>query len=541
MLRYHSQSSPDIQHDHQAEEIRAKKKKQLKFFEPTFNLDKDKSLMEIVQIVEHQQESVKCKVCCVPFKRKKSAKKKLNCVLCGDKCCKNCAFQCRFPECFGFQDKKNVCGTCYPGYLLLRPYPNRTFEEHHQKLENYMRKHIFEQDIDLNEQEKKESANKLNHSGFFRTESEIPALTLKTKIADKVAIGLLYYSGMREGGELDRSLINRISKRKVKVETIHSVTDEYIPVPYRYTPDESYEFDRYKINPAEVLEPIKENEPEFFDLKVKIYHCNEMSQDNLQPVILWMHGGGFVLGDVDDSVAHRMSIRLSKYIQGIVININYRLAPEFKWPTQPEDCYSVLKWVYEHGKEKLGADVDRIAVGGDSAGGNLATVICIMAKLRRGPKILHQMCIYPGVHADDTESESFRRFKKGPLLRLSLLLWFKAQYLYNPETNICDHPFVSPLLYDDILGLPPLTMITAGYCPLTDHARLYAEKLKKAGIPVSYTEYTNCFHGFFNTFSDESISAVMEGCIIFNIQFALASKLSSMIEEESLSETEISE
>ena len=443
---------------------------------------------------------------------------------------KNVANKCRFPECFLFREKKHVCGNCYPGYLLLRPFPHRTYERYHEKLEKYMRVHFF------NEQEKQVEDLIKSQGGFFHTEHQVPSLSLKSKVADQLARGFCYYTGMRDGAELDREFIEKLSKKqKVKVEDIHSVVDEYIQVPYRYT-TEDYNLEKFNINPVDAAEAKQGGEPEMFDLKVKIYHCNSIDPDNLQPVLLWMHGGGFVFGDVEDAVTHRLAIRLAKYINGIVVNINYRLAPEFKWPTQHEDCFSVLKWVYENGRERLGADVNRIIVGGDSAGGNIATVLCIMAKERGGPRILHQFCIYPGVHAEDTESESFRKYKKGPLLRLSLLLWFKSQFLLNPNSNVTDHPFISPLVYDNVLGLPPLTMITAGYCPLTDHARLYAEKLKKAGVPVSYTEYSNCFHGFFTTFSDDSTSAIMEGCIAFNIQYHLARNLASSYQHSEIIE-----
>lgn len=295
-------------------------------------------------------------------------------------------------------------------------------------------------------------------------------------------------------------------------------------MPYRY-PTDGYNFEKYGLNPEEILRPPDPGEPETYDLEVKVYSYCAPNESRLLPVVIWLHGGGFVMGDVDDSVLNRTMTRICNSLKGVVVSVNYRLAPEFKWPTQPEDAYSALLWVAENGKELLGIDPNLISVGGDSAGGNLAAVMSIMAKERNGPKIIHQVSVYPGVDGESTDSVSYEKYGNGPFLRMSLLVWFKAQYLHAPNANCGAHPFLSPLLYEDIVGLPPLTMITGGYCPLTDHAKRYAERFKEARIPVTYTEYSASFHGFYHSFTPESMQAITQTCVLFRFYTGIARDL----------------
>lgn len=529
---------------------------------------------------------------CEGDKKKTSAKQwkkhvlsETTCGLCGSEFCRMCLTKYRFP---GEKNPPKVCTSCFPEYLHQILFPNCSYSErrefvlsylnklikntnHEQQIQNGTKKQDSEEgnssnndiesqkmeDNDENDQEaiftkvdndehqiqqeskeeseeqKEDKENKII-DGYFVTHKIKPKIPVSAKVLDKVAAGLLRMSGMYEGGQLNRSYVNRASRRKIKhIEPVSKIEKRYIKVPYRY-PTNDYNFEKYNLDPKIILEPATNDEPDTFDLCVKIYYYksppsddddhtdNDDNTDELLPVLVWLHGGGFVMGDVDDSVLNRSMSRFANMIRGIVVSVNYRLAPEFKWPTQPEDCYSAVKWVYENGKELLHADVNLITVAGDSAGGNLAAVVALMSKDRNGPPIIHQLSIYPGMDGESTESNSYEKYGNGPFLRINLLRWFKKQYLYAPDANCGVHPYLSPLMYPDLVGLPPLTMMTAGYCPLTDHAKMYADRYVDENIPVTYTEYSVSFHGFFHSFSEESVQAITQTGIIVKYHIDIA-------------------
>lgn len=209
------------------------------------------------------------------------------------------------------------------------------------------------------------------------------------------------------------------------------------------------------------------------------------------PALIYYHGGGWVIGNLDTvDVPCRM---LANRAGCVVVSVDYRLAPEYKFPTAAEDAYAAAKWVAEYG-ESIGVDPERIAVGGDSAGGNLAAVVALMAREQGGPSLAYQMLIYPVTnHSYDTDS--YRDNAEGYFLTKNTMVWFWNHYLRDEQDG--QNPYASPLLADDLSGLPPALVITAGFDPLRDEGEAYAERLKAAGVPVEATRYDGMIHGFF--------------------------------------------
>jgi acetyl esterase len=176
-----------------------------------------------------------------------------------------------------------------------------------------------------------------------------------------------------------------------------------------------------------------------------------------------------------------------------VASVDYRLAPEHRYPTAAEDAFAATRWVAAEGA-RLGIDGRRIAVGGDSAGGNLAAVVALMARERGGPALALQLLVVPVTqHAFDTAS--YRECGEGYLLTRGAMRWFWDHYLRRPEDG--REPHASPLLAPDLAGLPPALVITAGFDPLRDEGEAYADRLRKAGVPVTLTRYPGMIHGFF--------------------------------------------
>lgn len=210
------------------------------------------------------------------------------------------------------------------------------------------------------------------------------------------------------------------------------------------------------------------------------------------PVIIYYHGGGFVIYDLDSH--DRVCRRLAETNDAIVVSVDYRLAPEYKFPTPVHDCYDAFLWTSENIK-KYGGDVDKISVAGDSAGGNLATVTCINAKEQGGPSIHSQILIYPTVDAT-FQFASIERNGNGYLLTKEKMKWFVDQYANDESDKL--NPLMSPIYQDDLVGLPPAFVFTAEYDPLVDEGAAYAQKLKDAGVHTKYKMYDGMIHGFIN-------------------------------------------
>jgi acetyl esterase len=228
-------------------------------------------------------------------------------------------------------------------------------------------------------------------------------------------------------------------------------------------------------------------------IPVRIYWPEQGADATPRPLLLFFHGGGFALGDASTHDAICRSLCTNGGV--IVINVDYRRSPEHKFPAAPEDCYAVLRWAAAKA-DSLSARADRIAVAGDSAGGNLAAVVTQMARDRDGPAIAYQVLIYPVVDMDlllDTRSR--RTFgESGYVLTRKDMAWLTDMYVTSSED--LKNPYVSPLHAASFAGLPPALIITAGCDPLCDEGKMYADRLAAAGVATEYICYENTVHGF---------------------------------------------
>jgi acetyl esterase/lipase len=211
----------------------------------------------------------------------------------------------------------------------------------------------------------------------------------------------------------------------------------------------------------------------------------------LAPCLVFFHGGGWVIGDLD---SHDVVCRkLADEGQLIVISVDYRLAPEHKFPAAVEDSIVATQWVADNAAQ-LGIDASRLSVGGDSAGGNLAAVVAIAARDGNGPAIAGQVLIYPAIDFAMSHP-SHREPETSILLTHSVIPWFRDHYL-NSAADIHDWR-ASPGRAKTLIGLPPAYVLTAGADPLRDEGDEYAARLKEAGVAVTYRHFPGQFHGFF--------------------------------------------
>lgn len=211
------------------------------------------------------------------------------------------------------------------------------------------------------------------------------------------------------------------------------------------------------------------------------------------PVLLFYHGGAWVLGNLPGADDNHCTA-LASQTSCIVVSVDYRLAPEYPYPAAPEDCYTAIRWVAEKAHTFKG-DGRRIAVSGESAGGNLATVVTLMSKNRGGPNISLQVLFYPATNvASGTDTESQRQFGEGFWLRRSDIEGARA--LYVPDEKNWTDPYVSPLLAKSLKGLPPALIITARCDPIRDEGEAYAERLQQEGVSVKCICYEDMIHGF---------------------------------------------
>ena len=209
-----------------------------------------------------------------------------------------------------------------------------------------------------------------------------------------------------------------------------------------------------------------------------------------RPILIYYHGGGWVIGSPETHKAE--ACYYAAAADCIVLVPDYRLAPEHPFPAAPLDCYAVLEWAAANASQ-IGADGSRIAVGGDSAGGNLSAVVSQMTRDRNGPSIALQLLIYPATRMG-ANTASYRDCGEGYFLTAAAMKWFFNQYLRKPED--WDNPLASPLLANDFADLAPALVMTAGFDPLRDEGAEYADKLTAAGVPVEYLCYRNQIHGF---------------------------------------------
>lgn len=225
------------------------------------------------------------------------------------------------------------------------------------------------------------------------------------------------------------------------------------------------------------------------DVPVRVYRPDV---ETPAPTLVFYHGGGWTLGTLDS--ADDLCRNLARRVGGVVVSVDYRLAPEHPFPAGLDDAYAALGWVTDHA-ETFGGDSERLAVAGTSAGGNLAAAVALRAREFGGPDIAHQALLYPITdHTFDTDSYSENA--DGPLLTRTDMEWFWEQYLRSPVDGANPYASVLRASDSDLSDLPPATVVTAGFDPLRDEGAAYADRLAEAGVDVDHQHYPTMTHGF---------------------------------------------
>ncbi|MBC7474668.1 MAG: alpha/beta hydrolase [Candidatus Sericytochromatia bacterium] len=209
------------------------------------------------------------------------------------------------------------------------------------------------------------------------------------------------------------------------------------------------------------------------------------------PVLVYFHGGGWVIANID---AYDSSARaLANAAKCMVVSVGYREAPEYKFPAAPEDSYKVTQWIMKNAKSMNG-DPKHIAVGGESAGGNLATVVSMMSRDRKAKMPIYQLLVYPVTDHNFSRPSYIENAMAKPLNK-AMMSWFWNNYLKSPADEM--NPYASPMKAKSLKGLPPATIIGAEIDPLRSEGMAYSDRLKKAGIAVNYKLYKGVTHEFF--------------------------------------------
>jgi len=241
------------------------------------------------------------------------------------------------------------------------------------------------------------------------------------------------------------------------------------------------------------------------EIPVRLY---EPEREGPLPVLVYFHGGGWVRGDLD--IVDASCRTLTERTECMVLSVDYRRAPENPFPAAVEDAYTAVEWATQY-LDAFGADTDRITVGGISSGGNLAAAVSLMAREDPDVSLAYQLLLNPVTdHSFDTES--YQQFDRefwsehcpagaeGYPLSREDMHWYWNHYLERDVDG--KHPYASPLQARDISGVPPATVATCEFDPLLDEGRAYAERLRDAGVPVTYREYENVFHSFLSNFDE---------------------------------------
>lgn len=227
------------------------------------------------------------------------------------------------------------------------------------------------------------------------------------------------------------------------------------------------------------------------DIPARVYWPQNGDRNQPLPVIVYFHGGGFVVGSVD--IFDSLTRALANATKAIVVSVDYRLAPAHPYPAAVDDCYAATQWAADN-IATLGGDPKKIAVAGDSAGGNLSTVVALKARDAGTPTIAAQIMYYPAVDLSETHYDSKDKFGDG--YGLSKAAGKKFEQAYGANVTDRKDPYFSPLYAPSLTGLPPALIITAGFDPLTDASKAYAAKLQSSGTSVTALNYSDIVHGF---------------------------------------------
>lgn len=210
------------------------------------------------------------------------------------------------------------------------------------------------------------------------------------------------------------------------------------------------------------------------------------------PVLVYLHGGGWVAGDLnlqDDTCRS-----ISNGAGCVVVSVDYRLAPENKFPAAVQDCHAAARWVAENA-EQIHVDPARMAIGGESAGGALTAAVSLKARAEGGPPFVLQVMVNPCTNLASMDTDSYREFAEGFGLRKDEVEWCRDHYLRGEED--WQHPYASPLLAEDLRGLPPALIVTSEFDILRDEGETYGRRLEGAGVPTTVSRYNGVIHGFF--------------------------------------------
>ena len=239
------------------------------------------------------------------------------------------------------------------------------------------------------------------------------------------------------------------------------------------------------------------------DVATRCFWPNDDENEH-RPVVIYFHGGGFAIGNLDthDTLCRRLALAGDC----VVVAVDYRLAPEHKYPAAADDCYAVTQYVAENATE-FRASPDRLIVAGDSAGGNLSTAVALMARDKGRPKICHQILIYP-VIAPKYDTQSYLELAEGFGLTRETMMWFWQQYLPEGDVDLRYTNLPSAVLK----GLPPAHVITAEYDVLRDEGEAFVEQLSAAGVATSLRRYAGMLHGFihFSAMFDVGLEAIVD-------------------------------
>ncbi|MCY4623406.1 MAG: alpha/beta hydrolase [Chloroflexi bacterium] len=250
------------------------------------------------------------------------------------------------------------------------------------------------------------------------------------------------------------------------------------------------------------------------DVPVRVYWPGD---DGPFPILVWIHGGGMVVGTLEtcDAACRRLCLGA----ECVVVSVDYRLAPEDPFPAAAEDSYAAVKWASANAGSIKG-DASRLAVGGESAGGNLAAAVALMARDRGGPSIVHQSIINPMLGLD-FDTESYLRNAEGYFLTRRTMMWYWEQYLQRPEDR--ENPYAVLMCAEDLSGLPPALLMAGEYDPLLSETEAYAERLQAAGVAATFSYYAGASHNFYNMPPSVDIAVRAMGEIIEAVRAAFGS------------------
>jgi acetyl esterase len=243
---------------------------------------------------------------------------------------------------------------------------------------------------------------------------------------------------------------------------------------------------------------------EGFELPARIYRPRFEKHIHL-PALVYFHGGGFVLDDI--SSHDKLLSQISEKSGVVVVSVEYRLAPEARFPAPVEDAIFSYRWLFEHADQFL-IDSARMAIGGDSAGANLAAVVCMINRDNADPVPVFQLLIYPCTIGNNS-SESRKRFCNGPILTAQVLKWYHDQYISKEMEN---DPRFNILSANNHANLPEAFILTCGFDPLRDEGEAYANKLRENGVAVRHSCYIDMFHGFINFGALKQSRAAVKEC-----------------------------